>query len=122
MGHEVSSRAYPEIGVPDAHHPLSHHQGYKEKIAKCIKVNLFHMKMFAYFVEKLRATPDGDGSLLDHSVLLYGGGISDGNQHSHPNLPLLLIGGGSRPPKGRSHIRDPPNTPLRNPHPSVPDK
>jgi hypothetical protein len=122
MGHEVSSRAYPEIGVPDAHHPLSHHQGDKEKIAKCIKVNLFHMKMFAYFVEKLRATPDGDGSLLDHSVLLYGGGISDGNQHSHLNLPMLLIGGGSGQLKGGRHIRYPQNTPLANLHLSVLDK
>jgi hypothetical protein len=122
MGHEVSSRAYPEIGVPDAHHPLSHHQGDKEKISKCIKVNLFHMQMFAYFVEKLRATPDGDGSLLDHSVLMYGGGISDGNQHSHLNLPMLLIGGGSGQLKGGRHIRYPQNTPLANLHVSVLDK
>ena len=122
MGHEVSSRAYPEIGVPDAHHPLSHHQGDKEKIAKCIKVNLFHMQMFAYFVEKLRSTPDGDGSLLDHSVLMYAGGISDGNQHSHVNLPVLLIGGGSGQLKGGRHVRYPKDTPLANLHVSVLDK
>lgn len=122
MGHEVSSRAYPEIGVPDAHHPLSHHQGDKEKIAKCIKVNLFHMQMFAYFVEKLRSTPDGDGSLLDHSMLIYGGGISDGNQHSHVSLPVLLIGGGAGQLKGGRHIKYPQDTPLANLHLSVLNK
>jgi len=121
MGHEVSSRAYPEIGVPDAHHPLSHHQGDKEKIAKCTKVNLLHAQMFAYFVEKLRSTPDGDGSLLDHSMLLYGGGISDGNQHSHLNLPLVLLGGAAQF-KGGRHIQYPKDTPLANLHVSVLDK
>jgi hypothetical protein len=121
MGHEVSSRAYPEIGVPDAHHPLSHHQGDKEKIAKCTKVNLLHAQMFAYFVEKLRSTPDGDGSLLDHSMLLYGGGISDGNQHSHLNLPLVLLGGAGQF-KGGRHIQYPQGTPLANLHVSVLDK
>lgn len=118
MGHEVSSRAYPEIGVPDAHHPLSHHQGDKEKILKCIKVNVFHMKVFARFLEKLRSTPDGDGSLLDHSLLIYGGGISDGNQHSHVDLPVLLIGG----IKGGRHVRYEQDTPLANLHVSVLDK
>jgi hypothetical protein len=121
MGHEVSSRAYPEIGVPDAHHPLSHHQGDVEKIAKCTKVNLLHMQMFSYFVEKLRSTPDGDGSLLDHSLLMYGGGISDGNQHSHLNLPILLLGGAGQF-KGGRHIKYPQNTPLANLHLSVLDK
>jgi hypothetical protein len=121
MGHEVSSRAYPEIGVPDAHHPLSHHQGDKDKIVKCAKVNLLHMQMFSYFVEKLRSTPDGDGSLLDHSLLMYGGGISDGNQHSHLNLPILLLGGAGQF-KGGRHIKYPQNTPLANLHLSVLDK
>jgi len=122
MGHEVSSRAYPEIGVPDAHHPLSHHQGDQEKIAKCTKVNLLHMQTFSYFVEKLRSTPDGDGSLLDHSLLICGGGISDGNQHSHVNLPVLLLGGGTGTLKGGRHVRYPQDTPLANLHVSVLDK
>jgi hypothetical protein len=122
MGHEVSSRAYPEIGVPDAHHPISHHQGDTEKIAKCAKVNAFHMKTFAQFVETLRATPDGDGSLLDHTILMYGSGMSDGNLHSHLNLPLLLVGGGSGQLKGGRHIRYAKDTPLTNLHLTVLDK
>jgi hypothetical protein len=121
MGHEVSSRAYPEIGVPDAHHPISHHQGDKEKIAKCAKVNVFHTTLFAYFLEKLRSTPDGDGSLLDHSILLYGGGMSDGNLHSHLNLPILVVGGGGSLEGGR-HIRFPKETPLTNLHVTILDK
>jgi hypothetical protein len=119
MGHEVSSRAYPEIGVPDAHHPISHHQGDTEKIAKCAKVNAFHMQTFARFVETLRATPDGDGSLLDHTILMYGSGMSDGNLHSHLNLPLLLIGGGTGQLKGGRHIRYAADTPLTNLHLTV---
>jgi hypothetical protein len=122
MGHEVSSRAYPEIGVPDAHHPISHHQGDKEKIAKCAKVNVFHAKLFAYFLEKMRSTPDGDGSLLDHSIFLYGGGMSDGNQHSHLNLPILLVGGGAGQLKGGRHLRYPKETPLTNLHVALLDK
>jgi hypothetical protein len=122
MGHEVSSRAYPEIGVADAHHPLSHHQGDKEKIAKCLKVNIFHMQMFARFLDKLRSTPDGDGSLLDHSIILYGGGMSDGNAHNHLNLPVLLVGGGAGKLGGGRHIRFPKGTPLTNLHLTVLDK
>jgi hypothetical protein len=122
MGHEVSSRAYPEIGVPDAHHPISHHQGDTEKIAKCAKVNAFHMQTFARFVETLRATADADGSLLDNTILMYGSGMSDGNQHSHLNLPLLLIGGGAGQLKGGRHIRYAGDTPLTNLHLTVLDK
>jgi hypothetical protein len=122
MGHEVSSRAYPEIGIADAHHPLSHHQGDKEKIAKCLKVNIFHMQMFARFLDKLRSTPDGDGSLLDHSIIIYGGGMSDGNAHNHLNLPVLLVGGGAGPLGGGRHIRFPKGTPVTNLHLTVLDK
>jgi hypothetical protein len=122
MGHEVSSRAYPEIGVPDAHHPISHHQGDTEKIAKCAKVNLLHMQTFARFIEKLRSTPDGDGSLLDHTILIYGSGMSDGNLHSHLNLPLLLVGGGSGAVKGGRHIRYANDTPVTNLHLTILDK
>jgi hypothetical protein len=122
VGHEVSSRAYPEIGVRDPHHPLSHHQGDKEKIAKVIQVNIYHMQLLAYFLQKLQSTPDGDGSLLDHSMLLYGGGISDGNLHSHVDLPILLIGGGDGRIKGGRHIRYPKNTPLANLHVTLLEK
>jgi hypothetical protein len=122
MGHEVSSRAYPEIGVPDAHHPISHHQGDVEKIAKCAKVNAFHMRMFARFLETLRSTPDGDGSLLDHSIFIYGSGMSDGNQHSHLSLPVLLVGGADGRLKGGRHIRYAADTPLANLHLTVLDK
>ena len=93
LGREVSSRAFPEIGVPDAHHPLSHHQGDEDKLAKLIKIDLYHIEMLAYYLKRLQETADGDGTLLDHSVILYGGGISDGNSHSHHALPVLLAGG-----------------------------
>jgi hypothetical protein len=122
MGHEVSSRAYPEIGVPDAHHPISHHQGDADKIEKCAKVNAFHMQMFAYFLERLRSTPDGEGSLLDSSILMYGSGMSDGNQHNHLNLPVLLAGGGSGQIKGGRHVRYPKGTPVANLHLTLLDK
>lgn len=122
MGHEVSSRAYPEIGVPDAHHPISHHQGDRSKIEKCAKVNLFHMQMFTYFLDKLRATPDGDGSLLDSSLIIYGSGMSDGNVHAHLDLPMLVVGGAGGTLKGGRHLRYPKGTPVSNLHLTVLDK
>lgn len=122
MGHEVSSRAYPEIGVPDAHHPISHHQGDAEKIAKCAKVNLFHMQVFSAFLERLRTTPEGDGSLLDNSILLYGSGMSDGNVHAHLDLPVLLAGGAAGQLKGGRHVRVPKGTPVANLHVTVLDR
>jgi len=94
MAHERSVRTYSEIGVPDSHHPLSHHRGDLKSIENLVRINTFHIKLFAYLMEKLRSTPDGDGSLLDHTVLLYGSGISDGNLHTNENLPVLLAGGG----------------------------
>ena len=114
LGREVSSRAFPEIGVPDAHHPLSHHQGDPEKIAKLIKVDLHHVRMFAYYLERLRTTPHGDGSLLDSAAILYAAGISDGNAHSHHDLPVLLAGGGGSALTGGRHIRVPSETPIAN--------
>jgi hypothetical protein len=93
VGREFSGRSYPQVGVSEAHHPLSHHQNDPDKIAQLAKVNGYHMSLFAEYVEKLRSTPDGDGSLLDHMLLLYGSGISDGNRHDSDNLPLLLVGG-----------------------------
>jgi hypothetical protein len=114
MGRELSQRVYPAIGVTDAHHGLTHHQGNQEKIAKVIKINTYHMKMFARFLDKLKKTPDGEGSLLDHSMILYGGGISDGNLHNHSPLPALLAGGGSGQLKGGRHLRYPDHTPMSN--------
>ncbi|MEP6715747.1 MAG: DUF1552 domain-containing protein [Terriglobia bacterium] len=104
IGHEHSGMTYPQIGVPDAHHPISHHQKEPEKIAKVAKINQYHMKMFAYFLDKLRATPDGDGTLLDHMTLMYGAGIADSNAHSVYNIPIMLAGGGAGNLKGGRHI------------------
>jgi len=114
LGKEVSVRAYPEIGVPDAHHSVSHHQNNPEQLAKLGKVNAFHVKQFAYLLDKLRSTPDGDGSLLDHSMLLYGAGISDSNVHLHDNLPLVLAGGADGRFKGGRHLVNPKDTPVTN--------
>ncbi len=113
LGREGSVRTYPEIGVPDPHHPLTHHRGHPDFIEKVTKINTFHVELFAYFVEKLKNTPDGDGSLLDHSSILYGGALSDGNQHSNRDLPLLLAGhaGGVR---GGRHISTGQPTPVAN--------
>jgi hypothetical protein len=113
-GHEQSFRPYAEIGIPDAHHPLTHHGGSTEKKIKVTRINTFHVEMLAYFLEKLRSTPDGDGSLLDHSVIVYGSGLSDGNMHLHNNLPILLAGGGGGKLKGGRHLRYPSDTPMPN--------
>jgi hypothetical protein len=114
MGHEMSGRAYPEVGFGDAHHPCTHHQGDPEKIEKTVKINTFHTKMLAYYFDKLRSTKDGDGSLLDHSLILYGAALSDANLHLYTDLPLLLMGGGVAGIKGGQHVRFPKRTPLTN--------
>ena len=113
-GRETSQRTYPQIGVPDPHHSTSHHQDDAEKIAKLVKINTYHVEMFHHFLETLRSTPDGDGSLLDHSMILYGAGISDGNLHNHSPLPLLLAGGGAGQLKGGRHLEYPKDTPMAN--------
>jgi hypothetical protein len=105
LGRELTGRTYPEIGVPEAHHPVSHHQNLPEKLASLAKINAFHMKLFAEYLEKLGSTPDGDGSLLDHVIILYGAGMSDSNGHVHDNLPLLLVGGGAGHLKGGHHLK-----------------
>jgi hypothetical protein len=123
IGKEVSGRSYPEIGVPDGHHACSHHQNDPVKLEKLAKINSYHLQQFAYFLEKLRATPDGDGSLLDHSMFVYGSGISDGNIHFHMDLPTLLVGGtGDGMIKGGRHIRYTNDTSLTNLYVSVLDK
>jgi hypothetical protein len=114
IGHEMSGRAYPELGFGDAHHSVTHHQGDREKIAKVIQINIFHTKMLAYYLDKLRSTPDGDGSLLDHALILYGGALSDGNLHLYTDLPLLLVAGGVAGIKGGQHVRYPRGTPMGN--------
>ena len=113
MGREGSMRTYPEIGVSDPHHPLTHHRGNAEWIEKVTRVNTLHMELFASFVEKLQATPDGDGTLLDHSMIVYGSGLADGNRHTHEDLPVLMVGRGGGFPLGR-HIVYPKDTPMTN--------
>ena len=119
VGREFSGRQYPEIGVPDAHHPISHHMGDAAKIANVAKINTYHTQMFAYYLEKLRATQDGDGSLLDHMTLIYGAGMSDSNAHDPLNLPVIVAGGGAGNLKGGRHIKYPKDTPLANLHISL---
>ena len=114
MSSEVSPRTYPELGIPDPHHGLSHHQYRPAQMEKLSKVNLHHIEQFAYCLDRLRATPDGDGTLLDHMLMLYGCGISDGNQHLHVNLPVLLAGGAGGRLRGGRHLRVADETPLTN--------
>ncbi|OFW17939.1 MAG: hypothetical protein A3H97_11565 [Acidobacteria bacterium RIFCSPLOWO2_02_FULL_65_29] len=105
LSKEQSARPYPQIGVPEAHHPLSHHNNDPEKVEKLSKINRYHTGLFAKYLEKLRATPDGDGSLLDHMTILFGAGISNSTSHSGANLPVLLLGGGAGRLKGGRHLR-----------------
>jgi hypothetical protein len=114
MCKELSGSTYPKSGVRDAFHTLSHHSNVKESIERFAVLNAYHVGLFAYFLEKLRATPDGDGTLLDHSLVLYGSGMSDGNQHNHTDLPIVLAGGASGRLKGGRHLRHPKNTPMAN--------
>ena len=116
LGREFSGRTYPEIGVPDAHHPISHHQRDPVRMDKCARINHYHVSLFAEYVEKLRTTPDGDGSLLDHTAIVYGAGMSEGNGHVPENVPILLVGGASGRFKGGRHIRYAKGTPLANLH------
>lgn len=122
LARETSNRTYPEIGVPDPHHPLSHHGNDPEKIARMAKINEFHVSLFAEFLQKLKNTPDGNGSLLDHSVYLYGSGIGNPNIHDHTNLPILVAGGAAGGMKGNRHIRYEKPTPLANLHLTLLDK
>lgn len=112
MAREGSNRSYRSIGVTDGHHSVTHHMHDPEKIEKVVKINHLHVETFAYLLDKLRSTPDGDGSLLDHSLILYGSSISDGNAHTHHDLPLVLAGGGEV--RGGRHIRYPKETPMNN--------
>jgi hypothetical protein len=102
---EQSARPYPQIGVPEAHHPLSHHGNLPDLIAYMSKINRYHVQIFAAYLAKLRATRDGDGTLLDHMTILYGSGISNSNAHAGNNLPLMLVGGGAGKIKGGRHLK-----------------
>src|SRR5262245_44400499 len=113
LGREESVRTYPEIGITEAHHPLSHHGGDPAKIQKAHVLNKYHMGLFAHFLEKLGSTPEGDGTLLDNALVLYGSGMSDGNQHLHHDLPLVLVGGANLL-KGGRHLAFPAGTPMNN--------
>jgi hypothetical protein len=114
VGRERSAQTYPWIGVPEAHHDMSHHGGNPEKMAKVTKINMYHLELFTGFLERMRSTPDGDGSLLDHSMLLYGSGLGDGNSHSPHRLPVVLVGGGCGQLKGGRHVIAPIDTPMMN--------
>ncbi len=122
LARETSNRTYPEIGVPDPHHPLSHHGNDPDKIARMAKINQFHVSLFSEYVQKLKATPDGDGSLLDSTLLLYGSGIGNPNIHDHTNLPTLVAGGAATGMRGNRHIRYDQPTPLANLHLSLLDR
>jgi hypothetical protein len=113
-GREQTGRPYPQIGIPEPHHPLTHHQNDAEKMRKCTVIQTYHVRLFASYLEKLRATPDGDGTLLDNLVLLYGGGISNSDRHTHGPLPTLLLGGGAGTLRGGRHLVYPQDTPLTN--------
>jgi hypothetical protein len=122
LGREFSGVTFPQIGVPDAHHPITHHQQEPEKIVKVAKINAYQVTKFAYLLDRMRATQDGDGTLLDHATLLYGTGMGDCNAHDPRNIPLLLAGGGTGHLKGGRHIRFPKETPLANLHLTLLDK
>jgi hypothetical protein len=122
LARETSNRCYPEIGVPDPHHPLSHHGNDPAKIARMAKINQFHVSLFAEFLSKLKATKEGNGTLLDHSLLLYGSGISNPKVHDHINLPILVAGGAAGGMKGGRHYCFSKPTPLANLHLTLLDK
>ncbi len=114
MAREISGRAYPEIGVPDSHHPLSHHQDQPAKLARLAKINEYHFQQFAYLVEKLEELPEGDGSMLDNTLMVYGTGISDSNTHFYDDLPIALVGGSKTGITGGRYVRYAQDTPLAN--------
>jgi hypothetical protein len=122
LARETSARTYPEIGVAEPHHPLSHHGNDPEKVAKMAKINAFHVSLFAEFLEKMKATPDADGSLLDNSLFLYGSGMGNPNQHDHVNLPIIVAGGAAGGMVGGRHLQYREPTPLANLHLTLLDK
>lgn len=118
----VGGLSYPQIGIPEGHHSLSHHQNDPVKVDKLFRINVYNTQLFGYFLQKLKETVDGDGALLDRVMLLYGSSLSNGNGHQYTNLPLLIAGGGNGRIKGNRHIRYPDNTPITNLHLALLDK
>jgi hypothetical protein len=117
MGREMSFMVYPHLGIPEPHHALTHNRGDQAKIAQLVKINTFHVELLAYFLEKMRSTRDGEGTLLDHSMILYGSGLGDGDLHNQFNLPLALFGrGAGRIKTGGRHLHFPIGTPIANLH------
>jgi len=114
VARETSNRTYPQLGVPDGHHEISHHQNLPEAIKKNVRIQIYHVGLFAQFLEKMRSTPDGNGSLLDNSIVLFGSNMSNSNIHDHFPLPNLLVGKGAGRLKGGRHIRYPDRTPMTN--------
>jgi hypothetical protein len=121
FGRETSQRMYSNIGVPEAHHGVSHHDDKPELLEKLAKIDVYHVQLLTYYIEKLKSTPDGDGSLLDHTLLTYGSGMSNGNSHASRDLPIVVIGGGANT-KGGRHVMCKQDTPLTNLQLSLLDK
>ena len=122
LAREVSSRAYPEIGVSDSHHPLSHHQNETAKLERLHKVNEFHFQQFAHLVDRLASIPEGEGTMLDYTLFMYGTGISDSNTHFHDDLPIAVVGGKASGVHGGRYVRYPQGTPLANLEITILDK
>ena len=122
LARETSNRTYPEIGVPEPHHPLTHHGNDPEKIAKVAKINQFHVSLFAGFLQKLDSIREGNGTLLDHVLYLYGSGMGNPNVHDHVNLPIIVAGGAAGNMRGGRHIQHTEPTPLANLHLTLLDK
>jgi hypothetical protein len=114
LARELSEQTYPEIGVPDGHHSVSHNGEMPDMVEKYVKINTYHVQMLADFLKKMKATPDGDGNLLDHSMILYGSGMGNSNLHAHEQIPIVVAGGASGRLKGDRHIVAKPGTPLSN--------
>ncbi len=114
IARDLSQRTFPQIGVPEPHHSVSHHGNNPVMIAKLEKINIYHATLLAYFLDRLRSTPDGDGNLLDHSIILYGSSMSNPNEHNHFPLPLLVLGGGCGKMQGNRHLKFPERTPMSN--------
>jgi hypothetical protein len=114
MSRDASQRVYPNLGFAEPHHSMSHHGNNPEKLANLVKLNTYHMSLYAKFLDKLASTPDGDGSILDHSLIVYGSGMSESDTHSRLNIPVAIAGGGAGTLKGNRHIQAPKETPLAN--------
>jgi hypothetical protein len=114
LAREISNRTYPQVGVQDGHHAISHHSNQAAKMDKNVKIQTYHIGLFSGFLDKMAATPDGDGSLMDHTILLFGSNMSNSNAHNHFPLPNLIIGGGAGTVRGGRHLRYADHTPQTN--------